>query len=84
MNKMSLLIPVINTINKVQNSLFINGINFSLDNYMSILDNLFLISLTKFNSIVEDFYLTSTLTKASSIMWQCSKSLRKESSNFLK
>ena len=37
---------------------------------------------TKFNSIIEDFYLTSVVTKASNIMIECSKSLIKESSNF--
>jgi len=40
------------------------------------------IQKTKYNSIIEDFYLTSTLMKASSIMSECSKSLIKDSSNF--
>ena len=83
-NKISLLIPSTNSINKVQNSLITNCINFSPDTYISILDPLFLILPTKFNSIVEDFYLTSTLTRSSYTMEQCSKSLRKESSNFLR
>ena len=37
---------------------------------------------TKFNSIIEDFYLTSTLTRSSYIMSECSKSLFKNRSNF--
>ena len=48
----------------------------------SVKQSLNFILTTRFNSIVEDFYLTSTLTKASPIMSDCSKSLIKEASNF--
>jgi len=48
----------------------------------SIKQNSKFILNTKFNSIIEDFYLTSSLTKSSPLMAECSKSLIQESSNF--
>jgi NADH dehydrogenase (ubiquinone) Fe-S protein 1 len=75
-DKLPIIIPRVNSKNQINHSLF------AFDQGGSNINSFLL--LTKFNSIIEDFYLTSTLTKASFIMNASSISLRKESTKFIK
>ena len=83
------LIPATNTINKTfsSNSLFIKTSenlqrfdNFYTNDNFKYLNG---INKTRFQSLIEDFYLTSSTTRASHTLTQCSTSLKKETTNFI-
>jgi NADH dehydrogenase (ubiquinone) Fe-S protein 1 len=81
-NMLSTLIPSINTPNKtiVSNALFVKtSENLHTDKNFKYTNG---INKTRFQSLIEDFYLTSSTTKASYTLTQCSISLKKEATNF--
>jgi len=82
-NMLNTLIPATNTINQVvsTNALFLKA---SEKNYTAESFNYFnKINKTRFQSVIEDFYLTSSITRASHTLVQCSASLKKETNNFI-
>lgn len=82
-NILNTLIPATNTINQVisTNAFFLKT---SEKNYTTESFNYFnKINKTRFQSVIEDFYLTSSITRASHTLVQCSASLKKETNNFI-
>jgi len=69
----TILLPSINSINKIEKNLILNIERNNKDT---------LVLATPFNSLIEDFYLTSVITRASKVMAECSHYLRKGSNNF--
>jgi len=88
-NTVKTLVPAANSINQIirSNSVFSFMSKNSLiyNDYYTLTDssNLGKINQTRFQPAVEDFYLTSTLTRASYTLVQCSASVKKETSNFV-
>ena len=71
--RISILLPPINSMGKIEKNRI-----FKIDK----IDKNFMINHTKFSPLIEDFYSTDLISKASKIMSECSKFLRKKSTNF--
>jgi NADH dehydrogenase (ubiquinone) Fe-S protein 1 len=71
--RISILLPAMNSMGKIEkNTIF----KIKKTNSKSIMHH------TKFSPLIEDFYSTDSISKASKIMSKCSKFLRKKSTNF--